>query len=207
MIFGIIDAAAQASADQVRHLRSAAPNRRSSRTPEVDATFQLLFSPSIRLRRPRASWIQRHGPEAVGASATAHDHADPAGGAGEARGDSRPADLCVRPPALPGGSNFPVEFVIASTDEPDRMLQYAQKLQTKAMESGEFYFPPQIDLKYDQPQTEIVIDHDKVAALGLNLRQVGADLGCGARRQLRQSLQHRGAQLQGDPAGRARASG
>ena len=32
------------------------------------------------------------------------------------------------------------------------------------------------DLKYDQPQTEIVFDRDKVAALGLNLQQVGADL-------------------------------
>jgi multidrug efflux pump len=32
------------------------------------------------------------------------------------------------------------------------------------------------DLKYDQPQTEVVFDRDKVAALGLNLQQVGADL-------------------------------
>ena len=32
------------------------------------------------------------------------------------------------------------------------------------------------DLKYDQPQTEIVFDRDKVAALGLNLQKVGADL-------------------------------
>ncbi len=39
-----------------------------------------------------------------------------------------------------------------------------------------FYFPPEIDLKIDQPQSEIVIDRDKVAALGLNNAQVGADL-------------------------------
>ncbi len=56
------------------------------------------------------------------------------------------------------------------------MLEYAKKIQTKAIESGVFYFPPQIDLKYDQPQSEVVIDKEKVAALGLNLRQVGADL-------------------------------
>ena len=33
------------------------------------------------------------------------------------------------------------------------------------------------DLKYDQPQTEVVFDRDKVAMLGVNLSQVGADLG------------------------------
>ena len=35
---------------------------------------------------------------------------------------------------------------------------------------------PQIDLKYDQPQSQIVIDHQKVTALGLNNAQVGRDL-------------------------------
>ena len=70
----------------------------------------------------------------------------------------------------------PVEFVITSTDEPEQMLEYALKLQQRAAESGLFYFPPEIDLKYDQPQTEIVIDRDKVAALGLDNARVGQDL-------------------------------
>ena len=39
-----------------------------------------------------------------------------------------------------------------------------------------FFYPPQIDLKYDQPQAEVVIDREKVATLGLSLSQVGADL-------------------------------
>jgi multidrug efflux pump len=39
-----------------------------------------------------------------------------------------------------------------------------------------FAFPPLIDVKIDQPQSEIVIDRDKVADLGLNLQQMGADL-------------------------------
>jgi multidrug efflux pump len=84
--------------------------------------------------------------------------------------------FAARPPALPGGGNFPVEFIIASTAEPERMLELAQQLQTKAMESGVFNFPPEIDLKYDQPQSEIVIDYQKVAMLGLNNAQIGADL-------------------------------
>jgi multidrug efflux pump len=45
------------------------------------------------------------------------------------------------------------------------------------MMSGKFAFPPIIDVKIDQPQTEIVIDREKVADLGLNLREVGADVG------------------------------
>ena len=39
-----------------------------------------------------------------------------------------------------------------------------------------FAFPPLLDARYDQPQSEVVIDRDKVAALGLNLQQVGGDL-------------------------------
>jgi multidrug efflux pump len=80
------------------------------------------------------------------------------------------------PPALPGGSNFPIEFIIASTADFERLLEFAKKIQMKATESGMFFFPPQIDLKYDQPQAEIIIDRDKVAAIGLDLTQVGTDL-------------------------------
>jgi multidrug efflux pump len=83
----------------------------------------------------------------------------------------------VSPPALPGGGQFPVEFVLASTAPSDQVLTFAQELQKRAMMSGKFAFPPIIDVKIDQPQSEIVIDRDKVAALGLNLQQVGADVG------------------------------
>ncbi len=82
----------------------------------------------------------------------------------------------VMPPALPGGGSFPVEVVIASTAEPARIVELAKILQQKAAGSGKFAFPPIIDTKLDQPQTEIVIDREKVAALGLSLEQVGADV-------------------------------
>ena len=82
----------------------------------------------------------------------------------------------VMPPALPGGGSFPVEIVLASTAEPDRILEFAKQLQQKAASSGQFAFPPIIDTKLDQPQSELVIDRDKVAALGLSLEQVGADV-------------------------------
>ncbi len=82
----------------------------------------------------------------------------------------------VTPPALPGGGNFPVEFIIASTAEPEDILGIARQLQEKAVASGMFAFPPIIDTKIDQPQTEIVLDRDKVASYGLDLRQVGEDI-------------------------------
>ncbi|HVM60625.1 MAG TPA: efflux RND transporter permease subunit [Verrucomicrobiae bacterium] len=80
------------------------------------------------------------------------------------------------PAPLPGGGNFPVEFVIASTAEPQELLQFANKIVAKALQSGLFMFAD-TDLKFDQPQTEVVFDRDKVASLGLNLQQVGLDLG------------------------------
>lgn len=80
----------------------------------------------------------------------------------------------LMPPALPGGG-FGVEFVILSTEEPERMVEIAKKLQEKAQQSGRFFFTS-IDTKIDQPQAQVVIDHDKVAALGLNLQQIGADI-------------------------------
>src|SRR5438552_2561426 len=82
----------------------------------------------------------------------------------------------VLPSALPGGDSFPVSFIIASTADPERILEFAKQIQLKAMQSGMFFFPPQIDTKIDQPQSEIVFDHDKVAAMGLDMQPVGADL-------------------------------
>ena len=82
----------------------------------------------------------------------------------------------VMPSALPGGDSFPVSFIIASTANPERILEFAKQIQLKAMQSGMFFFPPQIDTKIDQPQSEIVFDHDKVSAMGMDMQQVGADL-------------------------------
>ncbi|ABS25233.1 efflux RND transporter permease subunit [Anaeromyxobacter sp. Fw109-5] len=83
----------------------------------------------------------------------------------------------ILPPALPGGGQFPVEFVIASTAESAEILQFAKQLQERATASGMFAFPPLIDVKLDQPSSEIEIDREKVAELGLDLRTVGQDLG------------------------------
>ena len=69
------------------------------------------------------------------------------------------------PSALPGGESFPVSFVIASTADPERILEFAKQIQAKAMQAQMFRFSD-IDTKIDQPQAQIVFDHDKVAVTG-----------------------------------------
>ena len=84
--------------------------------------------------------------------------------------------IATTPAPLPGGGQFPVEFVISSTAEPIELFGLANQLVGAAMKSGIFMFADS-DLKYDMPQAEVVFDRDKVASLGVNLGQVGADLG------------------------------
>jgi multidrug efflux pump len=81
----------------------------------------------------------------------------------------------IMPSALPGADNFPVSFVITSTADQERILEFARQIFQKAMQAHIFQFGD-IDTKIDQPQSEIVFDHDKVAAMGLDMQQVGADL-------------------------------
>jgi len=83
--------------------------------------------------------------------------------------------FATMPEALPGSDNFPVSFIIASTASHDRILDIAKDLFQKAMAAHVFQFGD-IDTKIDQPQAEIVFDHDKVSTMGLDMSQVGADL-------------------------------
>jgi multidrug efflux pump len=79
------------------------------------------------------------------------------------------------PPALPGGGNFPVDFVIASAAEPKQLSELAEQLVAKARASGMFIFVDS-DLKFDQPQAEVVFDRDKLRSQGVDLDQAGRDL-------------------------------
>jgi multidrug efflux pump len=83
--------------------------------------------------------------------------------------------ISLVPPALPGGGSFPVDFVIASTAEPQRLTEFANQLVGKAFESGIFMFADS-DLKFDQPQAEVVFDRDKLRSQGVDLGTAGRDL-------------------------------
>jgi multidrug efflux pump len=80
------------------------------------------------------------------------------------------------PPALPSAGFFPIEFVIASTEGHDKLIGYAQEIVGEAVKSGLFAFPPIMDVRIDQAKSEIVLDRDKIASMGLSMQQVGADL-------------------------------
>jgi len=166
VIFGIVDAAANATLDQTSQY-TAAVNRAFLSVPETDFTFQITFPSSGFGGMVMKPWDERERtifqilPEV------------------QQKLFAIPAIRIfpVTPPALPGGGDYPVEFIIASTAEPQQILQLAEQIQFKAMQSGMFAFPPVIDVKIDQPQAEFVIDRDRVAALGLSLQQVSNDLG------------------------------
>jgi multidrug efflux pump len=81
----------------------------------------------------------------------------------------------LTPPPLPGGGNFPVDFVIASAAEPQQVSALAEQIVQKAMASGMFIFAD-TDVKFDQPQTEVVFDRDKLRSQGVDLSQAGQDL-------------------------------
>lgn len=84
--------------------------------------------------------------------------------------------IIATPPPLPGGSDFPVEFVISSTAEPREIYEYANQIVGAAFASGKFMFADS-DLKFDVPRSEIVIDRDKISAMGLDLARIGGELG------------------------------
>ncbi|HEX2677171.1 MAG TPA: efflux RND transporter permease subunit, partial [Polyangiales bacterium] len=80
------------------------------------------------------------------------------------------------PPALPSAGFMPVEVVLASTASHQEIMRFSDQLIAEAQKSGLFAFPPIADTRIDQLQTDIVLDRNKVAALGLDMRKVGADL-------------------------------
>ncbi|MDD3815768.1 MAG: efflux RND transporter permease subunit [Desulfocapsaceae bacterium] len=166
VIFGILDAAANSTLDQTS-LYAAAANQVFLSEPEAQFTFQVTMPSSGFGGLVLKPWSERKRTVFQVLPEVQHKLAAIPG----------VRMFPVLPPSLPGGGQFPVEFVLASTAEPEQILEFAQKLQMKAMASHKFAFPPLIDMKVDQPQSELIIDRDRVADLGLNLQQVGADIG------------------------------
>jgi multidrug efflux pump len=165
VVFGIVNTPANSTLDQISTYTEAAQAAFES-VPEYEQSFQITFPAGgfggmiVRPWGDRDRTIFQIQPE-VGAKL------------GVIPGIQM---FPVLPPALPGGGAFPVEFILASTAETSEILEFAQQLQIKAAQSGIFAFPPLIDVKIDQPQTEVMIDRDRVAELGLNLQQIGGDL-------------------------------
>jgi len=164
-VMGIVEAAADATIDQTTFYTEAV-NRELLSVPEASETFQITFPDNAFSGLVLKPWGERKRtvfqitPEV------------------QQKVSRIPGirTFAANPPALPGGGQFPVEFVIGATAEPETILKFAEQLQQKAAASGMFAFPPTIDTKIDQPEVELVMDRDKVANLGLDMATVGADL-------------------------------
>ncbi len=165
VIFGIVDTPANSTLDQVMPFTREV-NRTVMAIPESRFTFQITFPNGGFWGVGLKPWAER---ERTAFEILPEVQARVAAITGI-------QTFPILPPALPGGGSFPVEVVLASTADTSEILGFAQQLQAKAAASGMFAFPPLVDVKIDQPQSEIEIDRDKVAELGLDLQTVGRDL-------------------------------
>ena len=75
-------------------------------------------------------------------------------------------------PPLPGASGLPVQFVITTTQPFQNLDDVVQAVMQKAQADHQFYYID-ADLKVDQPQVNLIVDADKIAALGITKQQVG----------------------------------
>ena len=79
-------------------------------------------------------------------------------------------------PSLPGtGQGLPFQFVINTPNDYESLLQVAERVKQKAMESGKFAFL-NVDLAFDKPEVVVDIDREKAAQMGVSMQDLGATL-------------------------------
>jgi multidrug efflux pump len=164
VVFGVIQASANATLDQTNLFTDEVYKVYHS-FPESDSVFQITNAGGGFGGMVVKPWSERK-------KTTQQLLVESAGKLGKIAGIRV---IPLTPPPLPGGGNFPVDFVIMSAAEPEQVSQLAEKLVQKAMASGMFIYAD-TDVKFDQPQTEVVFDRDKLRSQGVDLSQAGEDL-------------------------------
>jgi len=164
VVFGIIQTSANSTLDQTK-LFAAKVNEVYKSFPEHQNTFELTFATGGFGGMVTKPWSER-------TKTTEQLQLEASAKLSEIPGVRV---ISLIPPALPGGGDFPVDFVIASTAEPEQLLEFANQLVMKAFTSGLFMFAD-ADLKFDQPQAEVIFDRDKVRSLGVDMSEAGRDL-------------------------------
>ena len=164
VVFSIIQAAPNATIDQTK-LFAQQINEVYQSFPEAAGTFELIYPNGGFGGMVTKPWSER--------TKTAQQlQMEVAGRMAQIPGVRA---FPTTPPPLPGGSDYPVDLVIASPGDPQRLAEIARQLVDKAFGSGMFIFAD-YDLKYDQPQAEVVFDRDKLRSQGVDLGQAGRDL-------------------------------
>src|SRR5690606_2076444 len=165
VIFGIVDAPANSTLDQSSYYGKLV-NNIFMEVPETDFTFQVNFPTGGFAGLVTKPWEERDRSVFEILPEMQQSLANIPG----------VRILPITPPPLPGGGDFPVEVVIASTADSKEIYDYALKLQQVMNASRIFQFTL-IDMKVDQPEYQLSVDREKVADLGLNLQTVTQDLG------------------------------
>ncbi len=83
--------------------------------------------------------------------------------------------VAFQPPSLPGAHGLPVELAILTTDPFERLNEISEIFLREAQESGMFMFIDS-DLKYNLPESRLVIDRDMASQLGLTMDDIGGAL-------------------------------
>jgi multidrug efflux pump len=162
--FGVVQASANATLDQTKLFTQAIHDVYRS-LPESDSIFQITFPTGGFGGMTTKPWSER-------SKTTEQLVMETMGPLSQIPGIRV---IPIVPPPLPGGGDFPVDFVIASAAEPERLGEIAGQLVQKAFASGLFIFAD-ADVKFDQPQTEVVFDRDKLRSQGVDLSEAGFDL-------------------------------
>ena len=162
--FGMVQASANSTLDQTKLYTSAIHDVYRS-LPESDSIFQITYPTAGFGGMTTKPWSER-------TKTTEQLVMETMGPLSKIPGIRV---IPIVPPPLPGGGDFPVDFVIASAAEPQQLSEIANRLVEKAFASGMFIFAD-ADLKFDQPQAEVVFDRDRVRSQGVNLSQAGLDL-------------------------------
>jgi multidrug efflux pump len=164
VVFSIVQGAANSTLDQTK-LFAAQVHDVYRSFPETDSIFQITFPTGGFGGMVTRPWSER----TKSTDQLLLEVAEPLSNIAGVR------VIPMTPAALPGGGDFPVDLVITSTAEPERLSELANQLVAKAFASGLFIFAD-ADLKFDQPQAEVVFNRDKVRSQGVDLSQAGQDL-------------------------------
>ena len=164
VVFGIIQTSANSTLDQTNLFATQVADVYRS-FPENESIFQLTFPTGGFGGMVTKPWSERE-------KSTQQIQVESQMKLGEIPGVRV---ISLVPPALPGGGDFPVDFVVASTAEPRELAEFAGQLVGKAFQSGLFMYAD-ADLKFDQPQAEVVFDRDKLRSQGVDLSKAGQDL-------------------------------
>lgn len=79
-------------------------------------------------------------------------------------------------PSLPGsGGGLPIQFVVQSTNDAERVFEVAEEIKNRAMQSG-LFIVVQNSLAFETPKVRVLIDRDRAAALGVSIADIGNTL-------------------------------